>query len=190
MPGRRRFGRLPEPSGNAPSSRPSPRTRGEGERWRRGDDFVLSFPASRGRIKCGDVQANPDCQSRRDRLPDHQIRAPHGHRNRRGLFRGRPRCVACGNGRHRHPHRPAARRAKLPGHRQDRGRLQAKRRRGGASRLWLSLRTRRLCAGAGQGGDRLHRAEREGDRRHGRQDRVRRRPPPAPTSRRFPAISA
>ena len=45
------------------------------------------------------VQANPDCQSRRDRLPHHQDRAPDGHRDRRGLFRSRPQRAPCRDGR-------------------------------------------------------------------------------------------
>jgi propionyl-CoA carboxylase alpha chain len=32
---------------------------------------------------------DPDCQPRRDRLPRHQDRAPHGHRHRGRVFRGR-----------------------------------------------------------------------------------------------------
>ena len=64
----------------------------EGQRPRR-----LTFPLRRrkgsrpvrGMVLC-DVQANPDCQSRRDRLPHHQDRPPDGDRHGRGLFRSRP----------------------------------------------------------------------------------------------------
>ena len=46
------------------------------------------------------------------------------------------------------------------------------RRRGGASRLRLSLRARGVPQGAGEGRDRLHRAEPRRHRRDGRQDRI------------------
>ena len=49
---------------------------------------------------------------------------------------------------------------------------KAERRRGRASRLRLPVRARGLSQGAGRGRHRLHRAEPEGHRRHGRQDRV------------------
>ena len=46
--------RCSEPSGNSPSSRPSPRTRGEGARKRRQNDFICPPPrAARGRM--GDI---------------------------------------------------------------------------------------------------------------------------------------
>ncbi len=72
------------------------------------------------------VRENPDRQPRRDRLPDHQDRAAHGHRDRRGLFRGRRGRAACRNGRRGGRHRPAAGRAILSRHRQDRRGLQAR----------------------------------------------------------------
>ena len=43
--------------------------------------------------------------------------------------------------------------------------------RSGASGLWLPLRARGLSGGARQSRHRLHRAEPQGHRRHGRQDR-------------------
>ena len=67
--------------------------------------------------------------------------------------------------------------------REDRRRLPADRRRGGASGLRLPVRARGVCAGARRGRHRVHRAEPEGDRRHGRQDRrARRRPRKAKVS--------
>src|SRR3981081_2800864 len=45
------------------------------------------------------VQTNSDRKSRRDRLPGHQDCAPYGDRNGSRVFRGRPRCAPCRNGR-------------------------------------------------------------------------------------------
>ena len=118
------------------------------------------------------VQAHSDCQSRRNRLPDHQDRPPHGDRDRRGLFRGRQGRPACRDGRYRHRHRPARGGQELPADRQDFGGLQGVGRRGRASRLRLPVRARGLPQGAGSRRRRLHRAEPQGHRRHGRQDRV------------------
>ena len=54
----------------------------------------------------------------------------------------------------------------------DRGGLPGERRRGGASGLWLPVRARGVSRSRSQQGrHRLHRAEPQGDRRHGRQDR-------------------
>ena len=78
----------------------------------------------------------------------------------------------------------------LPRHRQDRRGLPSDRRRGGASGLRLSLRARGVPEGADEGRHRVHRAERQGDRRHGRQDRVARRPLPRRRSRPCRASSA
>ncbi len=77
-----------------------------------------------------------------------------------------------GDGRHGRRHRPAGGGEELPGDRQDRRRLQGERRRGGASRLRLSVRARGFRQGAGRGRHRLHRAEPQSHRRHGRQDRI------------------
>ena len=41
-----------------------------------------------------DVQEDPHRQPRRDRLPRHQDRAPHGHAHRRRVLRGRRQCAA------------------------------------------------------------------------------------------------
>ncbi len=60
----------------------------------------------------------------------------------------------------------------LSADRQDRGRLQGVGRRGGASRLRVPVRARGLPQGAGSRRRGVHRAEPEGHRRHGRQDRV------------------
>ena len=54
------------------------------------------------------LKKDPDRQSRRDRLPRHQDRAPDGHRHRRRLFRRRPRRAPRRAGRRGGPHRPAA----------------------------------------------------------------------------------
>ncbi len=123
-------------------------------------------------IQGAHVQAHSDCQSRRNRLPDHQIRAPDGNPNRRGLFGSRSRRAPCRNGRYRHRHRAAAGGAELPGDRQDRCSLPGERRGGGASGLRLPVGARGFRRGAGQGRHRVHRAQSGGDRRHGRQDRV------------------
>ena len=64
-------------------------------------------------LKGRHVQAHPDRQPRRNRLPDHQDRAPDGHRDGRGLFRSRPRRPACRDGRRGGADRPAAGGAEL-----------------------------------------------------------------------------
>ena len=48
----------------------------------------------------------PHRQSRRNRLPRHPHRAPHGHRHNRRLFRRRRECPARRHGRRSLPHRP------------------------------------------------------------------------------------
>ncbi len=72
-------------------------------------------------------------------------RAQDGHQDRRRLFRGRraTRCM-CEMADEAVLHRPGALAAELPGHRQDHRRLQADRRRGGASGLRLPVRERRV----------------------------------------------
>ena len=89
----------------------------------------------------------------------------------RGLFRGRPGRAARRDGGRGGADRAAAGCRELSGHREDRRRLQADRRRGGASGLRLLVRARGLPEGAGEGRDRLHRSQSQGHRRHGRQDR-------------------
>ena len=54
---------------------------------------------------------DPDRQSRRDRLPRDPHRAADGHRDGRGLFRGRCRRAACRDGRRGAADRPGRRRA-------------------------------------------------------------------------------
>ena len=65
------------------------------------------------------VQEDPDCQSRRDRLPRHQDREEDGHRHRGGVLRGRPRRAPRRAGRRGGVHRPGAQPRELPGGRQD-----------------------------------------------------------------------
>ena len=60
---------------------------------------------------------NPDRQSRRDRLPRDPHRAPHGHRDGRGLFRSRCRRAACRDGRRGPADRPASAARELSEHR-------------------------------------------------------------------------
>ena len=117
------------------------------------------------------VQENPDRQPRRDRLPDHQKRAPTRHPHRSGLLRGRPRRAACRDGGRGGGHRAGTGGAVVSRHRQDRGGLPTDGRRRGASGLRVPLGARSVPDRPGQGGHRVHRAEPEGDRRHGRQDR-------------------
>ncbi len=120
----------------------------------------------------GHVQAHSDRQSRRDRLPDHQDRASHGNWDGRGLFRGRSRCASRRDGGRGRPDRPAGRVRELSGRRKDHRSLQTNRCRSRASRLRLLVRARGLSHGAGEGGDRVHRSQSQGHRRHGRQNRV------------------
>jgi hypothetical protein len=88
------------------------------------------------------VQENPDRQPRRDRLPRHQDRAQDGHQDRRGLLRRRPDALHVEMADEAVHHRSAGRQRVLSGHRQDHRRLQADRRRGGASGLRLPVRER------------------------------------------------
>ena len=67
---------------------------------------------------------------------------------------------------------------------------KADRRRGRASGLRLPVGARGVPQGARRRRHRLHRAERQGHRGDGRQDRIRRRRRPRPRSRPCPAISA
>ena len=140
-------------------------------RTNRSADDIASAQALGRERQSAHVQAHPDRQSRRNRLPDHQDRAADGDRDGRGLFRRRPRRAACRDGRRGGPDRPAAGGRKLSGDRQDRRRLPQDRRRGGASGLRLSVRARGLSQGARRGRHRLHRAQSRGDRGDGRQDR-------------------
>ena len=117
--------------------------------------FKRILIANRGEIACRIIKICP----------------PHGHRDGRGLFRGRPRRAARRDGRYGGRDRPAAGGRELSGHRQDRRRLPQERRRGGASGLRLPVRARGVPGSAGQGRHRLHRAQSQGHRRHGRQDR-------------------
>ena len=82
-----------------------------------------------------------------------------GHRDRRRLFRGRPRRAARRAG--RRGGAASARRRRRESYlrdRQDHRRLQADRRRGGPSRATASCRrTQEFAEGAGGGGHRLHR---------------------------------
>ena len=63
-----------------------------------------NHPVGTGHVR----QDFPDRQPRRDRLPRHQDRAPDGHQDGGGLFRGRRRRAACRDGRRGRAHRPAA----------------------------------------------------------------------------------
>ena len=117
------------------------------------------------------VQEDSDRQPRRDRLPHHQDGAQARHQDGGRLFGGRPRRPACRDGRRGGADRPGRRRPVLSGDRQDRGRLQADRRRGRASGLRLPVRARGLPRRPAEGRHRLHRSQPQGDRRHGRQDR-------------------
>ena len=59
---------------------------------------VLGRAAMNGADEADAVLKNPDRQSRRDRAPDHAHRAPARLWRGRGLFRRRPRCLACARG--------------------------------------------------------------------------------------------
>ena len=59
-----------------------------------------------GRAFEGHVQEDPHCQPRRDRLPGHQDRPPHGHQDGRGLFRCRQGRAARRDGRRGRAYRP------------------------------------------------------------------------------------
>ena len=137
-----------------------------------------------------DVQENPDRQSRRNRLPGHQDGAPHGHQDRRRLFRSRQGRAACRDGRRGGRHRPARGGAVLSRDRQDRRGLQGDGRRGGPSGLRLPVRARGFRPRARRGGRRLHRPQPQSHRGDGRQDRIRRNSPTPRRSRPCPAISA
>ena len=103
------------------------------------------------------VQEDSDRQSRRDRLPDYQNGAADGDRDGRGLFGGRCRGAARARGRRGGIDRPAAVGRKLSAHRPDRRGLPADRRRGRASRLWVSVGAAGFRDGARRGRHRVYR---------------------------------
>ena len=100
--------------------------------WRRCGRHCCSRPsvdnASRlaATLAHSHVQAHPDRQSRRNRLPDHQDRAPARHRDGGGLFRRGPGRAARRDGRPGGADRAAARGRELPVDRGDRRRLPRK----------------------------------------------------------------
>ena len=104
-------------------------------------------------------------------MPRHQDRAENGDQDGGGLFRRRSRCSPRRDGGRGGAPRAAARRAVLPADRQDRRGLQGDGRPGGPPRLRLPLRARGVSDRPPEGRHRLHRAQPQGDRRHGRQDR-------------------
>ncbi len=118
------------------------------------------------------VPEDPDRQPRRDRRADHPHRPADGHQDGPGAFRRRRRLPGGGDGRRGGQRRPAARGPVLPRDGQDHRGGPADRRPGDPSGLWLSFRTGGVRQGPGRGGDRLHRAQPRGHRRHGRQDRL------------------
>ncbi|MGY4596149.1 hypothetical protein ACVWXL_003895 [Bradyrhizobium sp. GM22.5] len=136
------------------------------------------------------VQTHSDRQSRRNRLPGHQDRSPHGSSDGRGLFRGRPRRSPCRDGRRGRADRPAGCGRELSGDREDRGGLPQDRRRGRASRLRLPVRARGVSARAGGGRHCLHRPQPGRDRGDGRQDRIQKGRREGQKCRPCPAISA
>ena len=79
-----------------------------------------------GRSEHAMFKQDPDRQSRRDRLPRHPHGAAHGHRDRRGLFRGRCRRAARARGRRGGADRAAAVGRELSAHRPHRRGLQAR----------------------------------------------------------------
>ena len=107
--------------------------------------------------RLSDVPKNPDRQSRRDRLPRDPHRAADGDCDGRGLFRGRCRRAACRDGRRGAADRPAAAARELSQYRRDHRGGTRQRRRGGASRLRLSVGKRRIRRGLRRRRDRLHR---------------------------------
>ena len=126
------------------------------------------------------VRKDPDRQSRRDCRARDEDGAADGDQDRRGLLRRRSRCRPCRDGRRGGQYRAAAGVVVVSRHRQDRRGLPQDRRGSRPSRLRLPLRTGSLRRSAGIGRHRLYRAERRGDCRHGRQDRIRRSSPPRP----------
>ena len=82
------------------------------------------------------------------------------------------RGAACEDGRRGRAYRRLGGARLLSVDRQDRRRLQADRRRGGASRLWLPLREPGLCRGARKERHHLRRPAGQGHRGDGRQDHV------------------
>ena len=72
---------------------------------------------TRGRQGRRHVREDPDRQPGRDRLPGHQDRPAHGHRDRRRLFRRRRRGAARAHGRRGGAHRPGAGQPVLHRHR-------------------------------------------------------------------------
>ena len=117
------------------------------------------------------VQAYPDRQSRRDRLPHHQDGATPRDRDRRGLFGSRPGRAARRDGRPGGADRDARRRRELSRDRQDHRRRHLHGRRGRASGLRLPIRACGVRRSPDAGRDCLHRPQSAGDRCHGRQDR-------------------
>ncbi len=118
------------------------------------------------------VHQDPDCQPRRDRLPHHQDRAPHGHRDRRRLLGGGPRRPACRACRRSRLHRSAGLARLVSRQGQDHRRVQGDGRPGRASRLRVPVRERGVRARPRGRRHRVHRAEARVDRGDGRQDRV------------------
>ena len=92
------------------------------------------------------VFQDPDRQPRRDRLPRHQDREAHGHRDRRGVLRGRPRRAARRAGRRGGLHRCGTEPGVVPRRRQDHRRLQGDRCRGRPSGIRFPVRERRVRA--------------------------------------------
>ena len=115
------------------------------------------------------VRASPRSEPRRDRRARHPCPARARRRGGRGLLDGRCRGAARqarGQGR---ADRPAAGRPELPQHPGDHRRRGDDRVRGGAPRLRLPLRERRLRARVRGERHRLHRAGRRGHGADGRQ---------------------
>ena len=106
---------------------------------------VLGRAAMKVQMKPTPFSQDPDRQSRRDRAADHAHRAPPRLWRGRGLFRRRPRCLACARGRSGRPDRRGAAVAILPEDRGDHRGGESQRRRRGASRLRLPRRERGFC---------------------------------------------